>query len=132
MHEFSLAHSILEIVLDSARQNRATRVRTVDCRIGAMRQIVPSYLSTAFEACSQQSLAEGADLIVDTVPARLDCQACSHSGDMTEITFQCPSCGSTRIELRGGTTMDVTSITIDQEESNGHRHLEESAGAQRY
>ena len=120
MHEFALAHSVLQIALETAEVHEALRVRTVRCRIGAMRQVVPSLLKTAFEACCRDTVAEGANLMIEVDPITVTCSACGAMNNVETITYQCPACDSTDIQMEKGTGMEITSITIDQEDADGH------------
>ncbi len=118
MHEFSLAHSILEITLETAEANNATSVSEVQCTIGALRQVVPSLMDTAFEACCAGTMAEGAKLVITVEPVKVSCSKCNAVSEMQEMVYQCPKCESVEISMSGGTDMIITSLTIDQE--NGH------------
>jgi hydrogenase nickel incorporation protein HypA/HybF len=130
VHEFALADSILRVTLETARTHGATRVRTVCCRIGAIRQVVPSLLETAFEACCQKTMAEGAELSIEVDPVTVRCSACGALQKVDVISYQCPACGSWEISLEGGTAMELTSVTIDQESEDGHYSPSKCAGAQ--
>ncbi len=131
VHEFALAHSMLKIALESAGANRAIRVTKVCCRIGAMRQVVPSLLQTAFEACCMETIAEGAKLSIEIAPITVTCDDCGAGREMDTLQYQCPACDSARISLEGGTAMEITSIDIDQEDDDGHSSPTERAGTQR-
>lgn len=120
MHEFALAHSVLQIALETAEVHEALRVRTVRCRIGAMRQVVPSLLKTAFEACCRDTVAEAANLMIEVDPITVTCSACGAMNKVETITYQCPVCDSTAIQMEQGTGMEITSITVDQEDADGH------------
>ncbi|MFH1418401.1 MAG: hydrogenase maturation nickel metallochaperone HypA [Planctomycetota bacterium] len=131
MHEFALAQSILRITLETAEAHRAVRVRTVRCRIGAMRQVVPSVLQTAFQACCLKTMAEGADLVIEVDPVAVTCGACGAVRNVNSVPYQCPACNSFEISVEGGTAAEVMSTTIDQENSDGDSGPAECAGAQR-
>ena len=120
VHEFALAHSVLQIALETAEVHEALRVRTVRCRIGAMRQVVPSLLQTAFEACCRDTVAQGANLMIEVDPITITCSTCGTIRNVETMTYQCPVCDSTDIRMEKGTGMEITSITIDQEDADGH------------
>ena len=115
MHEFSLAHSILTIVLETAETNKAVRVREVHCTIGALRQVVPSLMHTAFEACCDGTIAENAVLKLEIEPVKVTCNECEQVTESDAMVYQCPRCDGVDIELDGGREMVLTSLTIDQE-----------------
>ena len=68
MHEVSLMSGILEAVEQAAREAGAQRVTVIALTIGDMTEVVPESLSFAFEALSEGTMAEGADLRVTYVP----------------------------------------------------------------
>ena len=78
MHEMAIAQSILRIVLSSAQQNDATKVKTVRIRAGELRGIVQSQLSFLFEFVTKDTIAEGAALDVEVVPIKVKCKSCEH------------------------------------------------------
>lgn len=131
MHEFALAHSILKIALETAEAHHAVRVTKVDCRVGAMRQIVPSLLHTAFEACCTETIAEGANLSIEIAPVTVTCVDCGAIRELETVQYQCPACDSAQISLEGGKAMEIISIDIDQEDDDGHSSPSERAGTQR-
>ena len=92
VHEFAMAHSMLQIALETAEVHEAPRVRAVCCRIGAMKQVVPSLLQTAVEACCRGTVAQGANLMIEVDPIDVTCAACGNINVET-ITHQCPDGG---------------------------------------
>lgn len=114
MHEFALASSIRDIVLETARANRGLVVRRVVCRVGAMRQVVPELIRTAFAACCVDTIAADAELRLEIDPVQLTCHACGHAGPSETMPYECPRCGGLDIALTGGADLLVASVTIDQ------------------
>ena len=115
MHEFSMAASIRDVVLEEARRHRACGVREVRCRVGAMRQVVPELLRSAFSACCDGTAVAGARLILESEPIRLACKACGADEDCQEVVFVCPQCASADIQLAGGEALEIVSLNIDRE-----------------
>ncbi len=115
MHEFSLASSIRDIALETAAANHAVCIQSVHCRVGAMRQVVPSLMQTAFEACTAGTIAEGAKLVLEVDPVEVRCAACGKTSKSDEMAYQCPACESFDIAVHGGSDLVLTSIEIDQE-----------------
>ena len=67
MHEFSIATELVATVVREAQQHGARRVERLECRCGAMRQVVPAMLIEAFGLAAAGTLAEGARLDIRTV-----------------------------------------------------------------
>ena len=129
MHEFALANSMCRIVLESAEAHHAVRVLEVRCRIGALRQIVPALMHTAFEACCQGTLAEGAKLVIEIDPVEVTCGTCGKISRSERMIYECPQCNAVDISTTGGTDMTITSIDIDQEDDHGDCRPAQRAGA---
>jgi hydrogenase nickel incorporation protein HypA/HybF len=113
MHELSIMQSALDQVLDKARQAGAGRVHAIHLRIGALSGVVPDALQFAFEALADGTLAQGARLLIEDVPARFWCAACNHEFAATRMFAECPGCHRPSTELRAGREMELTSLEVD-------------------
>ncbi len=112
MHEFGLAQEIFRIVLRTAARNGAVQVSRVVVLAGAMRAIVASQLSHHFSAIARGSIAEGAQLVVETIPARGRCLTCEHEFAAPDFSFRCPKCDSNETEAIAGGELMVKEIEI--------------------
>jgi hydrogenase nickel incorporation protein HypA/HybF len=113
MHELSIMQSALDQVLDKARQAGANRVHAIRLRIGALSGVVPDALQFAFEALADGTPAQGAQLLIEDVPARFWCAACSHEFEAARMFAECPGCHRPSSELRAGREMELTSLEVD-------------------
>ena len=113
MHELSIMQSALSLALDQARQAGAGRVHTIRLRIGALSGVVPDALEFAFEALTPGTMAEGAELAIEHVPARFWCATCTREFQSDDMFAECPDCHSLSGELRAGREMEVASLEID-------------------
>ena len=92
MHELSIMQSALSLALDQARQAGAVRVHLIRLRIGALSGVVPDALEFAFEALTPGTLAEGARLAIEPVPARFWCATCTREFQSDDMFAECPGC----------------------------------------
>jgi hydrogenase nickel incorporation protein HypA/HybF len=113
MHELSIMESALNLALEQARLNGAVRVHALRLRIGALSGVVPDALQFAFEALTPGTAAEGAELIIDNVPARFWCQACQCEFQADDMFAECPTCSAPSGDLRAGREMELASMEID-------------------
>ena len=113
MHEMSLAESVREIVLDTARANQAKRVRTVRLEIGALSQVEPEAMRFAWDVVMQDGAAQGAQLLIVITPGQAWCMQCSASVPVAQRGDACPRCGSHQLQVTGGDRMRVMDIEID-------------------
>ncbi len=109
MHELSLAEAIVGIVEEHAAGRRVTRV---DVRVGRLRQVVPSALAFAFELVACETVAEGAELVVEPVAARGDCRACGARSELPSFPLGCASCGCPDLEIVSGEELCVESFEV--------------------
>ncbi len=105
--------SALNLALDQAREVGAGRVHTIRLRIGALSGVVPDALEFAFEALTPGTMAEGAELAIEQVPARFWCASCSREFESEDMLAECPECHNLSGELRAGREMEVASLEID-------------------
>jgi len=113
MHELSIAQAIAQVALDHARGRRVLRV---ELRVGHLRQVVPSALEFAFELVSQGTPLDGAELVIERVPAQGRCRTCGAHTVMTSFPLQCGSCGGLDVELTAGEELLVDALEIEDDE----------------
>jgi len=111
MHELSLAEAVVEV---ATRHARGRRVRTVELRVGALRQVVPSALTFAFELLSNGTVLEGAELAIEEVPARGRCRACRAETTVRSFPLQCAACGGFDLEVIAGEELLVDALELDE------------------
>jgi hydrogenase nickel incorporation protein HypA/HybF len=115
MHELSIMESALSAALDRAQQAGASRIYVIRLRIGALSGVVPEALQFAFEALAAGTLAEGAQLAIENVPARFWCATCAREFQSDNLFADCPQCRRPSGELRAGREMELASLEIDAE-----------------
>lgn len=113
MHEMSLAESMREIVLDTARANGAQRVLSVRLEIGVLSQVEVEAMRFAFDVVMQDGPAKGARLDVVETPGQAWCMPCSKPVTIERRGEPCPVCGSHQLQVTGGDRMRVMDIEID-------------------
>ena len=104
--------SALNLALEQARENKAERIEVLRLRIGDLSGVVPEALEFAFEALSAGTAAEGAQLVIDRVPARFWCARCSREFEASDLFSECPDCHQPSGDLRAGREMELASMEI--------------------
>lgn len=113
MHELSIMDNALNLALDQAQKAGATRVYLVRLRIGALSGVVPDALQFAFEALTPGTLAEGAVLDIENIPARFWCSTCAREFQSDDFFAECPGCHEPSGDLRAGREMELASMEIE-------------------
>jgi hydrogenase nickel incorporation protein HypA/HybF len=114
MHELSIAESIVEIVKKSIAGDKTGSVESVKVKLGNLVGIEPESLRFCFEAASQGSTAQGANLKIEQVPALYRCQPCGSLFEGKGTFTVCSSCKNSRIELISGDELDVVEIELKE------------------
>ncbi|MBN1825826.1 MAG: hydrogenase maturation nickel metallochaperone HypA [Candidatus Eisenbacteria bacterium] len=131
MHEMSIAVELIAGLERLAVEHRIRRYEEVVVAAGALRGVVPEALDIAFACAAEGTPAEGARLVLETVPALAVCRACGHVFAPAVDDYLCDSCGVADVEIREGNDIILRSVTGDEEEENGDPSDENSSRQKR-
>jgi hydrogenase nickel incorporation protein HypA/HybF len=109
VHEFAIATGVVDVALADCDGRRVT---LVNLRIGALRQVVPGTLATAFELAARGTACEGARLEQELVPALLCYPVCVREWTLTEPDFRCSACEGAAVVI-GGRELEIESIEVE-------------------
>lgn len=115
MHEYGIAQSIMQIVLDEAKKARARTVKSVSLKVGELAGVLPDSLSFCFAFLARSTIAEHAALTIEKVPARGRCDRCDRVFLIVNSRYQCEVCGNNRIELVSGNELQIARLEIEDE-----------------
>ncbi len=113
MHELSLCAGILDILEDQAAAQDFKRILTVKLAIGALAAVEVEALRGCFEIVSRGTVAEGASLHIDRVPAAGRCNACAGTFEVVDYVAACPACPDQLLTVSGGQDLGVTQLEVD-------------------
>ncbi|MCI5223011.1 MAG: hydrogenase maturation nickel metallochaperone HypA [Candidatus Electrothrix sp. AR4] len=119
MHEFSICHTLVEKLLEEADKLTPPPVRVIKIRVvcGRLRQIVPEYLETAYEALTKDTIAEQSVLEIREIPIVGRCAACGWKGELAvDYDFACPACTAPIPEVISGQELYLETIEIEQDD----------------
>ena len=102
----------VRLAVESARAQGASRIHELRLRVGVLSSAVPDALRFAFDAVSAGTMAEGASLSIETVPAKGWCATCAAEFGSDGLLAECPRCGGWSDELRSGRELDIVSIEV--------------------
>ncbi len=112
MHELSLAQAVVEIAEAEAKKHSAPAVATVKLRLGEFTGVVREALEFGFEFARRGTVAEGAHLVVESVPLRTRCPQCKTVGrSIEDFCLICPTCGGA-VEIISGREMEVEYVEL--------------------
>jgi hydrogenase nickel incorporation protein HypA/HybF len=113
MHELSVTQSILEIALRHAERANAKRITRLNLVIGELSGIVGESVQFYWDMIAKDTIAEGAELHFDHVPASLRCLNCEHTFPIDGRSYDCPACGESRVVAAGGDDFRLDSIEVE-------------------
>ena len=120
MHELAVTESLLEIVLESARENKARTVTDITLTIGALSSIVDDSVQFYWNHISKGTIAEKAILHFNRPPATLTCLNCDTEFILKDELTPCPNCHSINLAILTGEEFQVDYIEIIEEETNNN------------
>ncbi|MGA9396674.1 MAG: hydrogenase maturation nickel metallochaperone HypA, partial [Anaerolineaceae bacterium] len=89
---------------------------TITVQIGQFTGIEPDALDFAFQVMSKESLAEGAELVIEKTPLVLRCKKCEGEYSGSPDDLRCPNCGAEDFTILQGREMVVKSITGEKDD----------------
>ena len=111
MHEVGIIESTLEVIRREAQRHGAAHVHRVVMRVGAISGAEPDALRFAFHAVTPGSIADGAELEIQVVPARVHCRDCQEDFVVEHgFIFQCPRCQAICGDIRSGRELELTQL----------------------
>jgi hydrogenase nickel incorporation protein HypA/HybF len=112
MHELSLMEQVLEIAVNTARQDGAEHIHSITLRVGKLSGVVAEALEFAFEALSADTIAEGGCLRIEAVPVICYCEACKSEFEPESIFYKCPACQQPSSSIVQGREFNVTAVEV--------------------
>ena len=110
MHEMSIAQSILDIVLQESQTHQVSQVLSISLKLGELSAVEPESLRFCFGLLTQGTLAEGARLDIERQPITCRCRDCGSNFTVRELTFNCPTCKGSGLEMLTGRELSIESF----------------------
>lgn len=114
MHEASLAYSILETITRQCQSSNFSRILEVRLRIGKGSGVQPDSLKFAFDICKINTLANDAEMTIETVPLGGECRTCGHIFETeSSVLFNCPHCRSSNFSITQGFETEIFDMEVE-------------------
>ena len=113
MHELGITQSIVNIVLDKAKEAQASKIVQINLVAGELAGFVPECIQFYFDILSKDTIAQEASLIFTPAPAQLRCRNCSITFHPQDTLWSCPKCDSQSVEIIGGRELYVESMEVE-------------------
>lgn len=124
MHEMGIVVGLVDMAVEHAEKNHATRVHRVVLQVGGISGVVPRYLLEFYPVVVEGTMLEGSELVIEPVEASVFCTKCATTYDPCRTEMVCPKCGSEECDVIEGRGLMVKEIVIETaplEELGGSR-----------
>lgn len=112
MHEVGVMQNALDLALEQAVSQGASRIERLALRIGPLSGVVPEALEFAFSVVTLGTLAEGGELLIEHMPIRAHCRACNLDFEPELLNLECPRCRHFDTTLIGGRELELAYLEI--------------------
>lgn len=102
MHELGLIYQVIKTVDEVKHEQNLTEIESITLQIGEMSDVVPKFITQAWENAKISTAYADTKLLVESVKARAKCNDCGHIHDVRDIDFVCPQCGSMKLSIVSG------------------------------
>ena len=104
MHELPVIENILKVVLAHAAKHRVRKVVAIHLEVGELSDLEDQWMQHYFDHLSKGSRAEKAKLVIERIPARLQCAQCGEIFPFTanDESNACPACAASDCRLIAG------------------------------
>lgn len=113
MHELGIMTGVLQAVEESAKQAGSEKILKISLSVGVMTEAIEDALRFAFEALSEGTMCESAELEITMIPPVSICAECGNEYEHDRFHMLCPECGSSFTQLIQGKELQIDSIEVD-------------------
>jgi hydrogenase nickel incorporation protein HypA/HybF len=114
MHELSIAISLIEAAQEEAEKHRASSVKAVHLRLGALSGVEKEALLFSYELAAQGTPLEGSRLVIEEVPIMVFCPTCQERRPIRSMqAFCCATCSAPAGDIVQGRELEVVALEIE-------------------
>jgi hydrogenase nickel incorporation protein HypA/HybF len=117
MHEFSITSSLVDAILDLAKQQGSNKVLEVHLRVGKLRALSLDQVKFCYRILVKGTILDGSRLLIKEAEANIRCGTCGyHEEFQSDFHFGipplvCPQCGNP-LTLEGGDECVITKVRM--------------------
>jgi hydrogenase nickel incorporation protein HypA/HybF len=112
MHELGLMENALAIALDYATREQASRIHKIALRVGNLSGVEPDALRFAFDVVTQGTIAEQAQLKIESCPTVCYCDRCQSEFQPLNMGYECPTCQTWSTSILKGKELELASLEV--------------------
>ena len=113
MHEISIMTEAVRMAEEAVQAAGGQRITTLRLRIGTMSGAVPEAIRFAWDVVTEGTMAAGAQLEIESVPAASWCGRCQAEFPVAKSFSECPTCHQISHELRRGRELGIDFVEME-------------------
>ena len=110
-----MCRGLIDAVERVAEREHAIRVASLTVKIGALSGVEPALLAHAFEIARMGTIAQGAELLIESMPIRVACQSCGTESDVPAQRLICNRCGGWQVRIISGDELYLSRVELEQD-----------------
>ena len=114
MHELAICQAMMQQVENISAENHAQQVISIVIGMGPLSGVEGQLLKHAYPIASAGTIAEGAELIIKTLPVRVSCKQCGKESEVSANKLLCKHCGNWKTTLISGDELMLLSLEMDK------------------
>ena len=122
MHELSICQGLIRELERVASEHRAMAVERVVLSVGPLSGVEGALLERAFSVARIGTLAEGAELEVQTGPVRVSCRVCGEESEAEPHRLLCGHCGGWQTNLVAGDELLLKQVELSDASARAGDH----------
>jgi hydrogenase nickel incorporation protein HypA/HybF len=112
MHEVGLMQNALAIALDYAIREQASCIHQIALRVGDLSGVELDALRFAFDVVTQGTIAEQAQLRIESCSTLCYCNRCQAKFQPIEMGYECPNCQTWSTSVIQGKELELASLEV--------------------
>lgn len=113
MHELSVTEGIMRIVEAEAKKNNVKKVLSIKLMVGQLSGVMPQLIQDYFELVAMNTVVEGAKLIIEKIPASIECLECKAISEIDRMRLRCPKCDGIEVKIVTGKEFYIDSMEVE-------------------
>lgn len=114
MHELSVCLALMQQVERIAREHEAASVERIVLQVGPLSGVEAPLLERAWPLASTGTLAQQAQLVIQSAPVRVRCTQCDAVSNVVPNRLLCSACGDFRTRLISGDEMLLLNLELSR------------------
>lgn len=114
MHELAICQSLMDQVETIATERNALCVTSILIGMGPLSGVEEQLLKNAYPIASAGTVAEDAELVIESLPVRVKCTHCGSESAASANKLNCQQCGDWRTTLVSGDELMLMSVELER------------------